>query len=90
MSSVFASGDGLKFLINVSPSNPSLTDETRRELVRRSIDDMARAISIYRKVEADATASMSDRKEARDRLMYRQMDFGAQWGNVLAILEANK
>lgn len=82
-------------LVNIPPAYANtlvrLKDDPAEEryqvdLVRRSIDDIERALDIFKQLEADPRATEKQRQGARERIVYRERGFGGQWSNVKAIL----
>lgn len=61
-------------------------EQYQADLVRMSIKDIERALDKFREIEANPRSSEADRQFARERIAYRQRDFGGQWSNVKAIL----
>jgi hypothetical protein len=86
-------------LVNMPPSYGHTLVRTKDEpaeeryqvdLVRRSIKDIERALDLWRDTEANPRATEAQRQEARERVVYRERDFGGQWANVKSILSRFK
>ena len=56
------------------------------ELVSRAIQEIENAIEGWRAIEASAASTETDRREARERIVYRVRDFGGQRCNVKSLL----
>ena len=61
-------------------------DNHQIELVSRAIQEIENAIEGWRAIEASAASTETDRREARERIVYRVRDFGGQWCNVKSLL----
>ena len=65
-------------------------DNHHIELVSRAIAEIESAIEGWRAIEASAASTETDRREARERIAYREREFGGQWANCKALIERLK
>lgn len=65
--------------------NPA-EDRFQVQLVLQSVKDIEAALEMWRKVETNPASTIAEREEAKQRIAYRQRDFGGQWANVKSII----